>query len=146
MENEDDEYREELRKTLEGICWQYFFTFTTAYPLSLKACHTIMELYYKALEPYQTTLFWVAEAFPDREGYHVHGLLKVDGQIKNVLVNGHTHYGKLWQNISDVNRTGKIQRVCIEPYNSARRAAEYLTKEITTCSMNYDFRTSTKKV
>jgi len=70
----------EYAEWLETFEWSHWCTFTTAYELSLKSARRLMEGYHKGMRAngFEPTLFWVAEKFELRDGWHTHGLLKTN--------------------------------------------------------------------
>lgn len=65
---------------LESQPWDFYCTFTTNYELTLKSARRIMVRLHQKLEDNysNTTMFWVAEPFDCKEGFHTHGLLHFD--------------------------------------------------------------------
>jgi len=67
---------ENYSEWLDQIDWDYFGTFTTRYPLTLRSARRVMERLGKQVNSPGSRMFWVAEDFEVREGYHTHALLK----------------------------------------------------------------------
>lgn len=64
---------------LETVDWGYFGTFTTAGMLSLPAARRAMTRYHKMVNRVMPCgMFWAAETFEMKRGYHVHALLNPD--------------------------------------------------------------------
>lgn len=62
---------------LDTIDFRYFCTFTTSKPISLNSTRRIAENVAKFVDAGRTsTMFWAAEPFDVREGYHFHALLR----------------------------------------------------------------------
>lgn len=65
---------------LETIPWTFFITGSTRYELTLKSTRRLMERFYEAIKTDDSLLFWVAEKFECKDGYHSHGLLKISNK------------------------------------------------------------------
>lgn len=65
------------KEFLDGHEWDYFSTFTTRYPITLKSARRLMEKVGKhSCLTKDSMMFWVAEHFEVRDGYHTHALMK----------------------------------------------------------------------
>lgn len=62
---------------IDGMDWQWWCTFTTNYKLTLPSARRLMERFAKINKSYglQTTLFWVAERYECKDGWHTHALM-----------------------------------------------------------------------
>jgi hypothetical protein len=60
---------------LEALPWTFYLTGGTRYELTLKSVRRLMERWYNKFKVDQSRLFWVAEKFECKDGYHGHGLL-----------------------------------------------------------------------
>lgn len=72
-------HTETMANWLEEMSWDYFFTFTTRYEMSLKQSRTLMERTWKSWRvrvPNVQRTFWVSEEHK-KGGYHIHGLLSI---------------------------------------------------------------------
>lgn len=57
--------------------WDYFGTFTTRYPITLKSARRLMDKLAGRLNTAgPVTMFWAAERFELRDGYHLHALVE----------------------------------------------------------------------
>ena len=75
-ENQVDTYAEWIGRQT----WDFFCTFTTRYTLTMPSARRMMETYGQFLATQcqaPTRLFWVAEPFDIKHGYHTHCLLRV---------------------------------------------------------------------
>ena len=65
---------------LESIQWNYFATFTTPYEMTLKSARRIMGNYHQkiVIPGREDWLFWVAEKYELKDGYHLHALIKTE--------------------------------------------------------------------
>jgi hypothetical protein len=67
---------------LQALPWTFFITGTTRYPLSLKSNRRLQERFFEALCLRDSKLFYVAEPFDLRDGYHSHSLFYIPANIK----------------------------------------------------------------
>jgi hypothetical protein len=142
-----DPYRQAVIKMIEPIEWQYFFTFTTFYPLSESTAKSLMERYFDKLRPLQSKLFWVAETYADKTGVHLHGLILVEKEHEPIRLKDTRFFEDIWHFIADIHKTGKKHRALVKHYDPTRKAAEYLTKTITESNnTHFEFRSSSEKV
>lgn len=128
---------------IETIPWNYFATFTTPYEMSLKSARRIMERYHKKMniEGRDDWMFWVAEKFKLKDGYHLHALIKTEPPwCKETL-------WLLWQDVSvyigqPTNKNGKvINRADVRDRDFKRSAGSYLCKYLTKNVSDFDILT-----
>jgi len=127
-----------LADYLSTINWDYWCTFTTAYPLSLSVARRKMERFHNLCNADQAAfLFWVAEPFDCREGFHTHGLLKCNNLlIKEALWDN-------WQHACGGKHENKDHRAQFKKYNpnQSKAVGRYCAKYITKGHSDYDFLT-----
>jgi len=119
---------------LNGYNWQYFGTFTTGYEMTIRTARRSMEgLFRELLKAGKTNMFWVAESFELKDGYHTHALLSVPEvlQYKNII--------DIWQKVSGGSSRGVWNRIDLQKYNKARGAGYYVSKYVTKRLTDYDF-------
>jgi len=75
--NNSQKYKQSYIDYLQTIPWTYYFTGSTRYELTLKSIRRLMERWYEGFKTDESLLFWVAEKFECKDGYHGHGLLKI---------------------------------------------------------------------
>ena len=66
---------------IDKIDWTFYCTFSTRYPLTLKLARTYMERLHIFLEvnlKLCNNIFWVAEPFDSKYGYHIHTVVKLN--------------------------------------------------------------------
>jgi uncharacterized protein YjhX (UPF0386 family) len=71
------DYHEKYSKWLASMRWTWFATFTTPYELTLKSARRLVERtvhQWQKLDP-TVRVFWVAERFELKDGYHLHALV-----------------------------------------------------------------------
>jgi len=66
-----------LAEYLDDQSWDFFLTGSTGYSLSLPSARRLAERYFNML-PAGSQLFYVSEKFECKDGYHIHGLLKLN--------------------------------------------------------------------
>jgi hypothetical protein len=119
--------------------WKRFCTFTTGYELTLPSARRLMERFYnrasdKVFDSMPIKLFWVAEKFEVKDGYHTHGLLnypvKYEEQFNVMEV--------LTETFRVVSKQSNA-RVNLSKYNKKRSAAKYCAKYLLKSCSDYDF-------
>lgn len=124
-------------KWLGQYDWDYFCTFTTRYQLTLPSARRLMWRFWdmKELKTFRSSrLFWAAEPFDTRVGYHTHALLKVpEGMPFKMLTEIYqVAAGNVSLSKSDWHR------VQFKPYNKNLGATYYCGKYITKRLADYD--------
>jgi hypothetical protein len=141
---------------LQPINWDYFGTFTTGYKLTLPSARRSMERFIERLDQKHggVEMFWVAEKFECKDGYHTHGLLRMKDRslfgrnVSHVKVDGSTENTKFpdvafpllrecWQIVTKGGGR-KYNRIELKRYNSKLGAAGYVSKYVTKELADYD--------
>ena len=123
---------------LNSYQWSYFCTFTTRYSLTLPSARRLMYRFWDMDDLKRTgacQMFWCAEPFDSREGYHTHGLLLADQILtKNDL-------GNIYQVAAGNTEISKDNwhRLQLTKYNPKLGASHYCGKYITKYLADYDF-------
>lgn len=117
----------------------YFCTFTTKHQLTLPSARRAMVNYSFALRRLMVPeeklfLFWVAEPFELKEGYHTHGLLSVPSTFKNG--EGFQTLRKAWTKASGSRKDEA--RAQFSPVRSNIEAVRYVTKYTTKTQTDWD--------
>lgn len=120
--------------------WSHWGTLTTRYELTLKSARRITDGFYKELaRAGETRLFWCAEPFDCKEGFHMHCLIKVPEMLtfKNVIdtyqvMSGNKH----------IEKGAKWNRIELEKFNKGLGACGYVSKYITKELADYDMLTN----
>lgn len=114
--------------------WSYYATFTTGYELTVSSARRAMHRIHDNLDriaPCQ--MFWAAEPFDVKEGYHTHALLKVnEGMSYKSIID-------LWQKVSKGGKNNRWNRIDVQSYDKEKGAGYYLGKYITKRLSDYDF-------
>lgn len=133
--------KKEWSDWLESIQWNYFATFTTPYEMTLNSARRIMDRYHSkmTMPGREDLMFWVAEKYELKDGYHLHALIKTEFPWD------HRSLWDLWQLVSvycgqKTNRTdGKVfNRADIKKRDFRKKAGSYMTKYITKSVCDFD--------
>jgi hypothetical protein len=121
---------------LKGYDWTYWATLTTKYSLTLPSARRIADGFYKHIAKAGfSTMFWAAEPFDTREGYHLHALIRVSDLLPySFIVNT---YQTVTGN-KDLSRKN-WNRIQLMRYNPKLGAGHYCAKYITKELADYDF-------
>lgn len=126
--------------------WHFFCTFTTGYELTMKSARRLMDRTHDHWKKYlnECTLFWVAEPFEVRDGYHTHGILRVPPNLittKGTLQSFHHKnlidiYQQMCGALVTKNSKGKLtfdswHRIELAKFDNRKNAGAYATKYIT---------------
>lgn len=139
-----------LVEYLDTIDWNFFITGTTGYELTLKSARRLAERYHSNLPP-KSLFFWVGESFELKDGYHIHGLIKIPdvpaGKVSPILFN---RMVDKWQiatgNKVVENDHGALKweiwnRIDLQPYMKHVGAHGYCAKYINKSKGDYDLLT-----
>lgn len=129
---------------LQAQTWQRFCTFTTGYPLSLPSARRAMERFYaraqaEVFNGADVQMFWVAEKFECKDGYHTHGLLNYDNTSVSGVPNLHEVLSHTWNVVSGAYGKRKRYRSSFSNYNKKRSAGKYCSKYLLKRYADYDF-------
>ena len=107
-----------------------FGTFTTRRPLSLPGARRMAERFAVKINAGQTTsMFWAAEPFDTREGFHFHGLLKLGGFYTPT---------DLWQYWTNEMKYGRSQFLPVSRKFGTNAVENYCAKYISKHLSDYD--------
>jgi len=135
-----------LAEYLDSQPWDFFMTGSTGKSLSLPSARRLAERYFSMM-PASSKLFWVAEKFECKDGYHIHGLLDLQGSD---LRDDRSRTGVLanwWQlatgnhcksNDSDGIRWEIWNQIDLQPYMKSVGASGYCAKYINKKHTDYD--------
>ena len=111
-----------------------------------------MERWYDSIRTDGSLLFWVAEKFECKDGYHAHGLLKISNKFKTLDPDNVFLFQRLidqWQsatgNKAIANHDGKIEweksswnALNLSRYDKKRGAGGYCAKYVFKNDADYD--------
>jgi hypothetical protein len=135
---------------LDSLEWSFWCTGTTAYPMSMLAARLQMTRYFSRIKRLHSTafntkgiqprMFWVAEPFDTRQGFHTHFLLYASNDFT------YSEYKKEWglsagkgkSILEDFEWTQKSHRFLIQKYQKGLGADAYCTKYIQKKLSDYD--------
>ncbi len=83
-------------------------------------------------------IFWVAEKFEAKDGYHLHGLMNYNPETFPAN-NGWEVLSQTYQITSGASRKGEKFRVKFDKYNAKRSAGKYCAKYLLKQCSDYDF-------
>lgn len=150
-----DQVRDALAGFLDNISFDYFCTFTTRKPVSLFATRRIAEKVCSYVSAgHSSSVFWAAEEFDVRDGFHFHALMKFDThfrEYRETLFGGREIIGTksfdTTMRKQDVfnwyfQKYGRCQLIDNREPDRQLRASHYVSKYITKKITDYDFRIS----
>ena len=115
-----------LAGMLDTIDFTHFCTFTTRKPISLGSTRRIAEKVAKYVDAGQTsTMFWAAEQFDVRDGFHFHALLRTPMNQLDI-------FGWYFE------RYGRCQLINNQDPDRRQAASYYCSKYITKKLTDYD--------
>lgn len=113
---------EALAGFLGAVDFTHFCTFTTRKPISVNSARRIAENVKKFVGAgKQSTMFWAAEKFDTREGFHFHALLQTHYHPIEIFDWYHEKYGRC----QIINNTEPDVR-----QSAAFYCSKYITKEL----------------
>jgi len=115
---------------LNSFDFQYFTTFTTRKPVSLPGTRRIAEQLATTIDAgITTTMFWAAEEFDVREGFHFHALLNLNS---SACITPQSIWAWYFE------RYGRCQIINNTDPNTRQSAGFYCAKYITKRLADYD--------
>ena len=119
--------------------WTFYCTLTTRYPLTVKCAQRYIERCQEQLRTtfnLKTQMYWVAEPFDSKYGFHLHCLVKFDGEephkYKKELI-------KAWQMVTRGSNGKMYNWTDIVPYNVNLGGRFYVVKWIGRNDVEYGF-------
>jgi len=127
---------------LQSQDWKHFVTMTTPYELTLGGARRLSERFYEraimqVFEGLPSRMFWVAEKFEAKDGFHLHGLINYDDRIFPAG-NGWEVLSETYQITSGARKKGQNFRVQFAKYNKSRAAGKYCAKYLLKSYADYD--------
>jgi len=136
-------YKSEYANYLQTFNWDFFATFTTRYSLTLPSARRVMErLHSRAANKYGgIRLFWVAEPFDCKDGYHTHALVFLkDRLLKEIPVKPEVDFTCLKQSWDIVSKSSPVDTnwTTLKRYDPELGACGYVGKYILKKNSDYD--------
>ncbi len=137
--------KSEYAHWLNSFKWTHFVTLTTQYELTLKSSRRLAERFHAKLKEhgFEPILFWVAEKYENKDGYHIHALLKLNRKIEP---HEYIFITELYQIVSgtlslrDLLNTPKDElgkrtykkwsRIDLQRYSKGKKGTAYVTKYV----------------
>lgn len=133
--------RNEFGDYLKSIYFDYFCTFTTPYKMTLPSARRAVERFGKLIEKYYPKyfMFWSAEPFDLKEGYHLHSLIKTNSNSTTTYLDKKV-INEIWQIATKGSSIkAKSNKVDIRKYKAGKRGSNYFCKYIKRPHSDYDF-------
>ena len=126
---------------LQSHNWTHWATFTTPYSLTLPSARRLMNRFADMRINTDITspnvvkgLFWAAEPFDTRQGYHTHGLIKIDESMPfKAVINAY----QIATGNKDLKKD-RWARIQISAYDPQKAACFYVSKYISKKLADYD--------
>jgi hypothetical protein len=119
--------------------WTFYCTLSTQNSLSVKSAQRYIERTHEQLQTYynlETQMYWVAEPFDSKYGFHLHCLVKFDTteahKYKKELI-------KAWQIVTKGSYGKKYNWTTIVPYDANLGGRFYVVKWIDRDDIEYGF-------
>jgi hypothetical protein len=139
-----------LAEYLDSLPWDFFLTGSTGNELTLKSARRLAERYFSMM-PAGSRFFFVSEKFEVKDGYHIHGLLDLQGSD---LRQDRSRTGVLsrWWQLATGNKcifddNDRIRweiwnQIDLRPYMKSVGASGYCAKYINKKQADYDLLTN----
>lgn len=126
-------YSDKMGDWLQEREWKRFITLTTGWELTLPSARRMNERLHERLTTevfngVKPVLFWVAEKFEAKDGYHTHGLLDYDLEQIPEGVNIVPLLDMSYQIVSGARKQGRRFHCAFSKYDGARAAGKYCSK------------------
>jgi hypothetical protein len=122
---------------LNGMPWGFYCTLTTRYSMSIRSARRAAERLHSHLTKKLggIRLFWVAEPFDTKYGYHIHALVHF---VNPILHNAIGLIKKAWLVVTKGKGGKEYNNTVIEPYQSELGANFYVSKYMLRYNSDYD--------
>lgn len=130
---------------LNSFKWTHFVTLTTPYELTLKSSRRLAERFHAKLKEhhFEPILFWVAEKYEVKDGYHLHALLKLNKELEDYeyvfiteiyqVISGTMKLKDVLTPTKDENGKKiykKWSRIDLQKYKAGKDGSAYVTKYV----------------
>lgn len=132
-----NEYQQSFSDFLSEYKFSTFGTFTTKKPLSLPGARRLAVDFARNFDAGRSSsMFWAAEPFDTREGFHFHGLIETHGVYSNK---------ELWNYWSVLKDRGRSQFIPIKrEFGKANTIENYCAKYMTKKMSDFDIYVSSR--
>ena len=127
----------EYANMLDKMEWDFFCTFTTRYSMTMKQARRAMERLHSFISDKhgKASLFWVAEPFDTRQGYHTHALVHFAHPLGKKMK---AALRKAWQIVSKGKGGKENNFTDLKPYDKKLGARFYVSKYMLKKNADYD--------
>jgi hypothetical protein len=123
---------------LNSFEFTHFVTLTTRYELTLKSSRRLIERFHSKLKKhgFNPLIFWVAEKYEIKDGYHIHALMKLNRKIDKHEFRFITELYQIVAGTSSCNgENGNLKfnewsRIDLQKYDPRRKAGLYVSKYV----------------
>jgi hypothetical protein len=117
--------------------WDFFCTFTTRYSMTMKQARRAMERLHSFISDKhgKARIFWVAEPFDARHGYHTHALVHLENPLGKKLK---AALRKAWQIVSKGKGGKENNHTVLKDYDKKLGARHYVSKYMLKKDSDYD--------
>jgi len=124
---------------LNDMDWHFFCTLSTRYPLTVEGTRRAMQrLYDFIIENFGSVrIFWVAEPFDTRIGYHAHAFIYFEDSSSKTLKELRVFTIRAWQIVTKGGGQKKYNHTHIAPYIKNHGAHYYIAKYMHRNNANY---------
>ncbi len=135
---------------LESISWNYWFTGTTWRELTLPSARRLANRFFDGFKKKGSLMFYASEPFDVKEGYHIHGLLKLpnrygdlDPENKMLFQDVINRWQLVTGNTPLSGKNGKFEwsgwnRIDLQAFEPQKGAGGYCAKYILKKNADYD--------
>ncbi len=126
---------------LNGKEWHFFCTLSTKYSISVEGTRRAMQRLYNFItENYGgVRIFWVAEPFDTRYGYHAHAFIYFEDTNSRTINELRKFTIRAWQIVTKGGGQKKYNHTHILPYIKNLGAHYYISKYMHRNNSEYDF-------
>lgn len=133
---------EPLAKWLDSINWSLWTTMSTDYTMTLRSARRLISrMFQRVAKKYKNVkVFWAAEEFDLKDGYHLHALWFIN-DLEWLDSKSYKEFVNDWRVVSKCDKAV----IYSEPYEKGKGAHSYITKYINRPLTCYDLFSSDSK-
>lgn len=140
MKTINNESKKAWAEYLGSIRWNYFATFSTPYELTDKSARRTINRFHETIKSCNLPciIFFATEPFDLKEGYHLHCLIKIEGDSISKYMQKKI-IAETWNKVTGTSKIeGKGSRVHLENYIKKLGGNNYVAKYINRPNADYD--------